>query len=294
MAGKVAQAAMQLLECWIWGSAIRMTESLAGQHALVTGGGSGIGLAAARAFAADGAAVTLVGRSAEKLEAAANGFPAGSEVWWSAADVADETAIAEAIEAANERQRLTIAVANAGTGDIAPLVATDSGRWQSVLDTNLTGCMVTFKHAALHIGRGGGGAMCAVSSIAGVRTHRFMHAYSVSKAGIDMLVRTSADELGVAGIRVNSVCPGLVDTEIAQGLFGTEAVLEDYLACMPLGRTGVVADIANAIRFLCGPESSWITGVSLSVDGGHHLRRGPNYEPFTRAMFGDDMTEGRF
>jgi NAD(P)-dependent dehydrogenase (short-subunit alcohol dehydrogenase family) len=109
-----------------------------------------------------------------------------------------------------------------------------------------------------------------------------------------MLVRTSADELGVAGIRVNSVCPGLVDTEIAQGLFATEAVHQDYLECMPLGRTGVVEDIAQAIRFLCGPESSWITGVSLSVDGGHHLRRGPNYEPFARAMFGDHITDGRF
>jgi NAD(P)-dependent dehydrogenase (short-subunit alcohol dehydrogenase family) len=127
-----------------------------------------------------------------------------------------------------------------------------------------------------------------------VRTHRFMHAYSVSKAGIDMLVRTTADELGVAGIRVNSVCPGLVDTDIAQGLINSEAVLADYLDCMPIRRTGAVDDIASAVRFLCGPESSWITGVNLSVDGGHHLRRGPNYESFTRPMFGDAMTEGRF
>jgi NAD(P)-dependent dehydrogenase (short-subunit alcohol dehydrogenase family) len=109
-----------------------------------------------------------------------------------------------------------------------------------------------------------------------------------------MLVRTSADELGAAGIRVNSVCPGLVDTEIAQGLFGTAEVLNDYLACTPLGRTGVVADIASAVRFLCGPGASWITGVNLSVDGGQHLRRGPNYDVFSRAMFGDDLTEGKY
>ena len=138
------------------------------------------------------------------------------------------------------------------------------------------------------------GVLHEFSSIAGVRTHRFMHAYCVSKAGVDMLVRTCADELGSAGVRVNSVCPGLVDTEIAQGLFGSEEVLADYLDCMPLQRTGVVEDIANAVRFLCGPESSWITGVSLSVDGGHHLRRGPNYDSFSRAMFGDDLTEGKF
>ncbi len=271
-----------------------MGSSLDGQHALVTGGGSGIGLASARALAADGARVTLMGRSEEKLIAAAAAFPAGSLVDVHAADVADEKAVDAAVRAADARAPLTIAVANAGTGDIAPLVMTDSDRWRSVLATNLDGCMYTFKHASRAIGRAGGGSLCAISSIAGVRTHRFMHAYGVSKAGIDMLVRGAADELGVAGIRVNSVCPGLVDTEIAQGLFGTEAVFEDYLQCMPLGRAGVVDDIANAVRFLCGPESAWITGVNLSVDGGHHLRRGPNYETFSRAMFGDDITDGRF
>ena len=268
--------------------------NLEGQHALVTGGGSGIGLASAMALAADGARVTLVGRNEQKLAAAMAGFPAGAQVDVHPADVAVESEVEAAVRAADERQPLTIAVANAGTGDIAPLVVTDSERWRSVLATNLDGCMYTFKHAARAIGRAGGGAMCAISSIAGVRTHRFMHAYGVSKAGIDMLVRGAADELGVAGIRVNSVCPGLVDTDIAQGLFGTEEVLEDYLACMPLGRTGVVADIAQAVRFLCGPESSWITGVNLPVDGGHHLRRGPNYEPLSRARVGDDITEGRF
>jgi len=271
-----------------------MGRSLEGQHALVTGGGSGIGLASARALAADGARVTLVGRNEEKLAAAAADFPADALVDVHAADVADESQVEAAVRAADGRAALTIAVANAGTGDIAPLVATDSERWRSVLATNLDGCMYTFKHAARVIGRAGGGAMCAISSIAGLRTHRFMHAYGVSKAGIDMLVRGAADELGVAGIRVNSVCPGLVDTDIAQGLFGTEDVLEDYLACMPLGRTGVVEDIAQAVRFLCGPESSWMTGVNLPVDGGHHLRRGPNYDTFSKAMFGEDITAGRF
>ncbi|NIP15773.1 MAG: SDR family oxidoreductase [Pseudomonadales bacterium] len=267
---------------------------LAGQHALLTGGGTGIGLASALALAADGAQITLLGRSEEKLARAVQAFPDDSRVSVHPADVAVEAEVEAAVRAADGRQPLTIAIANAGTGDIAPLVMTDSDRWHAVLATNLDGCMFTFKHAARAIGRAGGGAMCAISSIAGVRTHRFMHAYTVSKAGIDMLVRGAADELGVAGIRVNSVCPGLVDTEMAQGLFGTEDVLEDYLACMPLGRTGVVEDIARAVRFLSGPESSWITGVNLPVDGGHHLRRGPNYETFSKAMFGDDVTRGRF
>ena len=91
---------------------------------------------------------------------------------------------------------------------------------------------------------------------------------------------TTSDELGHKGIRVNSVCPGLVETELASALLETPPVLEDYLNCMPIGRHGTVNDIASAVRFLCGPESSWITGVVLSVDGGHHLRRGPNLTPF--------------
>ena len=141
--------------------------------------------------------------------------------------------------------------------------------------------------------KSGGGAICAISSIAGVRTHRFMGPYCVSKAGIDMLVRNTADELGTANIRVNSVCPGLVETELASGLLEAVEVYEDYLDCMPIRRHGEVDDIARAVRFLCGPESSWITGVVLSVDGGHHLRRGPNVESFSRMLFGDELTEGR-
>ena len=141
--------------------------------------------------------------------------------------------------------------------------------------------------------KSGGGAICAISPIAGVRTHRFMGPYCVSKAGIDMLVRNTADELGTANIRVNSVCPGLVETELASGLLEAVEVYEDYLDCMPIRRHGEVDDIARAVRFLCGPESSWITGVVLSVDGGHHLRRGPNVEPFSRMLFGDELTEGR-
>ena len=269
-----------------------MADTLAGQHVLITGGGSGIGFASAAAFLADGATVSIVGRNAEKLENAAVELAAPDRVNAFTGAVGDASRLAEIVAAANEIAPLTVALANAGTGDIAPLMVTEDDKWQQVMQTNLAGTFYTFKHAGKAIARAGGGAMCAISSIAGVRTHRFMHAYCVSKAGIDMLVRTTADELGIAGIRVNSVCPGLVDTEIAQGLFAQEQVHQDYLDCMPLGRTGVVADVANAVRFLCGPESSWITGVNLSVDGGHHLRRGPDYEAISNAVFGTEVTQG--
>lgn len=260
-----------------------MADKLAGQHAFITGGGSGIGLACARAFIADGARVSLMGRSRDKLEAAAAAL-AGGHVDVYPGDVGDEDEVRAAIAAAHAAAPLRIAVANAGTGDIAPLAATSDEAWQRVMRTNLDGTFYTFKHAGDAIARAGGGAMCAISSIAAVRTHRFMHAYVVSKAGIDMLVRNTADELGPAGVRVNSVCPGLVDTEIAAGLFATPAVYESYIDNIPLGRTGQPDDIASTVRFLCGPESSWTTGAVLSVDGGQHLRRGPDYGPFVQAM----------
>jgi NAD(P)-dependent dehydrogenase (short-subunit alcohol dehydrogenase family) len=269
-----------------------VSAALTGPNALITGGGSGIGLACAKVFIDDGAAVTLMGRTLGRLEHAAAEL-AQDRVRIVAGDVAREEDVERAVAVAEQSGPLTIAVANAGSGGLGPLIATTSEQWNSVMQTNLTGTFHTFKFAGAAIARAGGGAMCAISSIAGLRTHRFMGPYCVSKAGVDMLVRNTADELGIAGVRVNSVLPGLVDTELAAGLFATESVHEDYLSCMPLARTGTVADIAAAVRFLCGPESSWITGVNLSVDGGHHLRRGPNVEVFSRSLFGDALTEGR-
>ena len=256
-------------------------------HAFITGGGSGIGLACAAAFVADGAIVTIVGRDSQKLSKAVarlqRDFPNAPGVYSHSCDVASEQSVADAVEKAQGHGQISIGVANAGMGGLSHSLQTTDADWQQVLQTNLTGTFYTFKHlgqAMQQAPAGLGGALCAISSIAGLRTHRFMSAYCVSKAGIDSLVRNLADELGDSGIRVNSVCPGLVDTDIASGLIATPVVHEDYLSCMPLGRTGVVADIAEAVRFLCSPQASWITGVQLPVDGGHHLRRGPNLDLF--------------
>ncbi|MEZ5376920.1 MAG: SDR family oxidoreductase [Acidimicrobiales bacterium] len=266
-----------------------MTDSskLAGHHAFVTGGGSGIGLGAARAFIADGATVTICGRSLDKLEAAKAELGAAAHVV--AVDVADEDELAAALDAANTVAPLTIAVANAGVGGAAPITMLQRDDWERVLTTNLTGAFLTFKHAGRLLAANGGGAMCAVSSIAGSHTHRFMTAYTVSKAGLNMLVRNAADELGSLGVRVNAVSPGLVETDISTSLQQDQEVNEDYRINMPLGRRGNTADIGAAIRFLCGPESSWITGVVMPVDGGHHLRRGPNIDPLLRPFLGDAL-----
>ncbi len=250
--------------------------TLTGQHAFVTGGGSGIGFACAQALAADGALVTISGRTEARLQSACDQL--GDAAQYIVADTSDEVAIGSAIEQANERAPLNIAVANAGTGAAGPFLDTDTADWRRVMDTNLNGTFYVFKSAGTALAANGGGAMCAISSIAGLRTHKLMSAYCTSKAAIDMLVRNTADELGAQNIRVNSVCPGLVETELSQGLHETTVMRDDYLSCMPISRTGQPVDIGQAVRFLCGPEASWITGAILPVDGGHHLRRGPNLE----------------
>ena len=259
--------------------------SLAGMHAFITGGGSGIGLGIARALVADGAQVTLCGRTPGKLAAAVAEL--GEQARSVAADVGDEASLAEALDRANERAPLTVAVANAGVGGAAPILGLEVEAFEQILRTNLTGAMLTLKHAGRHLAANGGGAMCAVSSIAGSHTHRFMSAYAVSKAGLNMLVRNAADELGSLGVRVNAVAPGLVETDISVSLQENPEVNDDYRRNMPLGRRGTSADIGAAVRFLCGPESSWITGVILPIDGGHHLRRGPNIDPLLEPFVAD-------
>jgi NAD(P)-dependent dehydrogenase (short-subunit alcohol dehydrogenase family) len=116
-----------------------------------------------------------------------------------------------------------------------------------------------------------------LSSGAGHFPHRWLWAYGASKGAIDQLVRNAAEELGPVGIRVNGVQPGIVADDLMAPITAGGPLLDHYLEHMPLGRVGQVADVAEAIRFLAGPESSWITGVTLPIDGGHHLRQGADY-----------------
>lgn len=122
----------------------------------------------------------------------------------------------------------------------------------------------------------GGGSIVAISSIAAPLTHRLMSAYCVSKAALEALVRNAADELGAVQVRVNAVRPGLVPTDLAAGLTTNEGIVADYLEQMPIRRLGEVEDIANGVRYLAGPESTWVTGQCFGIDGGHTLRRGPD------------------
>jgi NAD(P)-dependent dehydrogenase (short-subunit alcohol dehydrogenase family) len=256
-----------------------MADGIAGLHALVTGGGSGIGLATAALLASDGAVVTICGRTRSKLEAAVSTI--GGDVRWVVADVTIEEQVEHAVTAAAEGSAsggLDILVANAGGSfHIGSFLDADIAAVRQTVDLNLVGTAICIKHGARSMAASGGGSIVGMSSGAGHFPHRWLWAYGAAKGSVDQLCRDAAEELGPLGVRVNSVQPGIVDDELMAPITGGGALLDHYLEHMPLARLGHVDDVARAIRFLAGPEASWITGVNLPIDGGHHLRQGADY-----------------
>ena len=275
-------------------------QGIVGYAALVTGGGSGIGLGTATRLVRDGAQVTICGRTEDKLAAAvtqleqvaaeaAGTITAGGSARYVVADVTVEEQVAEAVaRAASERGRLDILFANAGGSlHMGPIISAQLDQVRATVDVNLIGTFLSIKHAAPVMAAGAGagvdggeapgGSIVGMSSGAGGFPHRYLWAYGSAKAGIDTLCAYAAEELGATGVRVNSVQPGIVDDELMAPITAGGPLLDDYLAEMPIRRLGAVEDIAAAVRFLAGPESGWISGVNLPVDGGHHLRRGANY-----------------
>jgi NAD(P)-dependent dehydrogenase (short-subunit alcohol dehydrogenase family) len=279
-------------------------QDLTGTSVLVTGGGSGIGLACAQRLAADGAAVTLVGRSEDRLKAgvaaveasasAARGGAGSAPVRSVAADITDEAAVEAAVAAATAvTGTLDGIVSSAGGSEtIGPITQIDVEAWRRTVDLNLTGTMLTVKHGARVMARQGHGSIVAISSIAGGTTHRWFGAYGPAKAGLEMLCMVAADELGASGVRVNTVRPGLTRTDLVEAITAPGPVLDDYIDCMPLARVGEPEDVADLVRFLIGPEARWITGQNVGVDGGHGLRRGPDMSGLLEGVFGADGLRG--
>ena len=253
-----------------------------GAAALVTGGGSGIGLGTAKRFAADGAHVTICGRTQNKLAAARDEIAAAAagdaSVSYVVADVTVEDQVAAAVAAATAATgALDIVFCCAGGSlHLGPIAEAETATVRATVDLNLIGTFLCIKHAVPAM-EGTGGSIVGMSSGAGHFPHRFLWAYGMAKAGIEMLVRYAAEELAGKGIRVNAVQPGIIDDELMAFITAGGALFDDYMAQTPLGRPGTVEDVAEAVRYLAGPESAWVTGTCLAVDGGHHLRRGANY-----------------
>ncbi|MFC9553107.1 SDR family oxidoreductase [Rhodococcus sp. NPDC056960] len=273
------------------------SNGLAKTSVLVTGGGSGIGLGVATALAADGVHVTICGRNAEKLRRAAEQItsdrPAGT-VDAVTADVTNEDDVIRAVaEASGRTGRLDGVVTCAGGNEtVGPVTQLDVDAWRRTVDLNVTGTMLTIKHSARALVAGGGGSIVTISSIASSNTHRWFGAYGPSKAGVDNLTRLAADELGASNVRVNCIRPGLTRTDLVALITDGGPVLDDYLANTPIARVGEVTDIAALAKFLLGPESTWITGQIINVDGGQMLRRGPDFASMFEPMFGADGLRG--
>jgi NAD(P)-dependent dehydrogenase (short-subunit alcohol dehydrogenase family) len=246
-----------------------------GKKILITGGTSGIGLAAAEQFVRQNAAVMVAGRNAHKGRAAvARLLHLGCEAAFFRTDVRDEAQVRDLVaETISTFGRLDVLVNSAGLINRILLTDLEQPDWDAVLDTNLRGVYLVCKHALRPMIEQGRGVVVNVASYLGVFGARETSpAYNASKAGVIALTRSLALQVGPQGIRVNAVCPGLVVTPLNEHIIRAApdpAAKEREMALpYPLGRLGRPTDVAAAILFLASDEAAWITGASLLVDGG--------------------------
>jgi NAD(P)-dependent dehydrogenase (short-subunit alcohol dehydrogenase family) len=262
---------------------------LAGKTAFITGGGGAIGSESALHLVRDGAAVLLMGRRAGVLERARDRIlkevPDGRVEIFSG-DAGELADIRAAIDAALAIQgSLDIVVTTVGGGEFRPFLMLDLESFNEQFTYNFTTAFLAIRYAIPKMGRGG--AVVAISSTAAGNCTPWMVAYMAAKGALEQMIRGVAEELGSAGIRANVVRPGLVRTELGEHPSEDDRVYRAVTAETPLGRTGVPTDIADAVRFLAGPESSWMTGQIFAVDGGAELRKNPPLEDIAREFHGD-------
>ena len=190
--------------------------------------------------------------------------------------------------------RLDGVVANAGGGGgLGPYHVQDTKEFLRVLHLNVLGTMLCIKHSVPHLVAAGGGSFVGMSSIAGHLVHPYFGAYTAGKAGIEAMMRNAADEFGAQKVRFNAIRPGFIATEIMAGIPRDHATYRSYLENTPMNDVGQPDDVADLARFLIGPESRWITGTCINVDGGHHLRRGPNFGHFLEPAWGSEVMQGK-
>ena len=254
-----------------------MIGELDGRHALITGGAGGIGFATARALAAHGARVTLTGRSAERLEDAVKRLGGAPVAQARTADVADEAAVQSAFEsAAAAFGPITILVNSAGVAESGSFAKTDTALWERHIAANLTGPFLACKAVEAGMRRSGWGRIVTIASVAGLQGGPYITAYCASKHGVIGLTRALALELAAAGITVNAICPGYVDTPMTDaavanivaktGMSAADARAK-LVAANPQGRLLSADEVARAVLELCLPGAGSVTGQAIVLAG---------------------------
>lgn len=238
-----------------------------GRVCLVTGGGRGIGRAIALALGAEGGLVGVAARTAEQCEATAAEL--GDRALALPTDVTELSSCERAVHALAERfGRISVLVNAAGISPVRQRAELHDVRaWREILDVNLTGAYLATRAAASSL-LDGGGAVVSVSSVLGGTASPRLAGYGASKAGLIQLTRTLAREWADRGVRVNSVSPGYVETELSAPLLAVERLRNEVLAATPLGRLARLDEIVAPVLFLASDDASYITGADLLVDGG--------------------------
>jgi NAD(P)-dependent dehydrogenase (short-subunit alcohol dehydrogenase family) len=251
---------------------------LAGQHAVVTGGGRGIGAAIARALAREGATVSVLGRDAARLAAQVAALGGEAKAQAASIDVTDEASVRGAFATVRGRfGRVDILVNNAGQAESAPLAKSDLALWQRMLAVNLTGTFLCTREVLGEMTKRGAGRIVNVASTAGLVGYAYVSAYCAAKHGVVGLTRSAALETAKTGVTVNAVCPGYTETDIVQDAVAniaaktgkSEAEARAALVVRnPQGRMIQPDEVASAVLWLCLPGSASITGQAIAIAGG--------------------------
>lgn len=244
---------------------------LGNKTAIITGGASGIGRAAALRFAREGAQVVIGEINVDGGRATAELIEKhGGRAIFTELNVSDSKQMKELISVTVETfGKLDILFNNAGIGNPnVKSVDLDEEDWDQIIDINLKGVFLGIKHAVPEMMKAGGGAIINTSSLLGIKGQKYLAAYNASKAGVILLTKNAALEYGKHHIRVNAIAPGVIDTQIIEGWKNDERKWPIISKANALGRIGTPEEVANAVLFLASDEASFITGATLSVDGG--------------------------